>query len=1000
MPVQGDIRDLYAYYRLGNHEQTVVKVKTKVFAKEEVFFEGYMGWSFEDCQFSERFHFGVEGNRLAEDTRGTPENLDPFPPYGHNNLHFKGCTFRSFFQIEDNCVVVFKDCEFLQLDNETEEDKRRYEVNRNCRVEFHDCTFRCDSYVQSNTEAKFFNCTFEECQEIKLEVSGQSTATVHGGSAGDPTLGAWLRVTSGSDVVLDSLSGIVKSESPAVSVSGRSKCRLYNIGGIQGGQPTAVEVAGQSRLEARTIGEWKSAQGKTLTVADSEVFIYGVGRMQGADICMDATAGIIRAWDVQEVEGQGHPCVQATGGSEITMRSCVKVESQGKEAFKISDSDLNLSDIATISCSFNAAVECSGEGEAFLRHIGIINNSAEDGVTVKEGYTLHMTSVEQVTAQRDALVCESGGTIDDYSGVMREGQRYGAYIHGSGHLNLRGLEDRLYGVEIGLHVNVGSYDLRDLVKVESATKAMVLTSGRGFVSALDEVTSPQDAVTVTDSSGPTEWQDVTKITSDGGKALSINGAAGQLKMVSIGEITAPADVAIALNTSDASLWFNQIPRIESTAASAISGTLGENSFAELGDIELVNSPAASAVQLSVDGELRLKDVIEITSPAATAVQLSVSETGQVQILRGEKVESAAGSAIGGSCSGELVVRGTQELISASSAAVGISGGEEKTHIELAKITSITSGAGDGVAVSGNMGATILRRIASIESGSGNGVSLSGNSSGRADIVDCPQIQGGAGVGVSLTDIQLARLRCFGSRGTVQGSSTGLAVQNTTLELASYASIQGGSVGVSVDNSNGHRTVSLEDVSSIVGGTALSAQGGELRVVNCPSIAISSFNDVRLTLLQSTITGTISFQDTIADITKATLSGACTVTDSGLKLLLATISGAVTASGSALFAQNSDLSTVTLSNSASLIGMSCSMSEPAGDGSAILLDSGVAAQAASLVSSLINLDGGKGKTVITAQNGSGTGSYILCDGPTQTRGAAAEIADEAPLINHN
>jgi hypothetical protein len=749
---QGDIYFLYQYYRLSDHELTVIHLKDKVLETNECFFEGYINFTFQNCQFKNKFHFGVEGDRLPEDKRGTAENTEPMPPYGNNVLSFENCIFEKFFEVQDNCIVTFKNCTFKN----TIDEEYPIKFFTNVKVEFIDCFISCSIEGRYGTEVKFNNCQFIESRFSAVTITDHSSVLMTGGgkTGSEAVPGAFLSVSGNSEGAVTSLSGIIRAVGPVFEATNNSRLTVSNIEGIAGANPATITVLSGSKMICRNIRQIKNGLLKSLPVVvnGSELYMYDGELIQSGDVVFSIINSTVQCIQYKYIYGGGHPVLNISSNSNVLFKNIFKIQTftGGYEAINIVDSNGVFEKILVITSPWDQTVLGNGTGELIFRDVDLIENTAQDAVKIIGGYRAYAYNVKEIKAIKTAVVVETNGVFEDFDGILREGQQNGMRINSDGMIRIVRLTDKIKGVENGILGENGVYDLREINIIEGDQKGINLTDCRGVIRAVKKITGiSDDAVTFQGCSGPTEWIDIEEITSNNKRAMVFYNDIGTMRLVKIKTIYAPNDVAMYIDITDnillvkdcetiksdkndaiyfevtgSTTQFNGIKEILSKEKYSVGGTITSPAFVEFRDISKIESLENITINLTINGELRWRDIDLIQSLPKIAVLLTLNN-GIFQSFNVKEIISDAKKAIELLLSNNSnVLINTFETISSSQdVAIQISA-EQHDSIKILNGLLITSALDT---FSGNCsGELLVSNIDLISSSSGSAINLSGN----------------------------------------------------------------------------------------------------------------------------------------------------------------------------------------------------------------------------------------------------------------------------------
>ena len=677
MPVnapKGDIRDLYAYYRFSDHKLTNIVFKDKTLSKAEVWFEGFMDWSFKKCTFNKSFYFGVSGEKLEEDTRE-----DDFPPYGSNGLNFDTCTINKPFEIKDNCVVVFKDCTIN--DSVTIEDGTK--------VEFIDCTFAKGIIIKTYCDIRFIRCALN-CTDFGLETEEHCTIEFHNCTHGSPDT-FWLKATTDCSILMRSTEGTaITAKLNTIELDDYSTLKMYNYQTVVSQEGDTVTLTNNSKFESRECDVFGANEGTIFVLTDSKMFMretVSCGCGEGGNVLRVVNSEVrgndVGTWvaqncyrfvgcvgvglDIFEVIHSGKGMAILAVGSEVECRTgqtidsaenfCVQFGEQfGENGSKGFFKDINLMQSGQSICWYavadswirgeNVTTIMSGESTAvygFYARITIKNTELIQGkiFAINTDYTLiEAENVGEVISTQDTAVEFNEGTV---------------------------------------------YDLRYIVKIEGKKAGLVSSEAKGNINNIDKITSGEGkAVRIDNISGPSEWVGINDIEASLDAAMWVTGVLEGWRWVKTVNVISEQKEAIIWEQTAGDVYVADVQYIKSEIEVAIRMTVSGNLRVE--DVQLVSSEEKEAWILTVSsGRTECTDIYKVFSPLADALTINISEGASLWYNDFERIESEQANALVGTVGGEAVFTEGNTVYTMQGQAAVITGNGDYSFVRFADI---------------------------------------------------------------------------------------------------------------------------------------------------------------------------------------------------------------------------------------------------------------------------------------------------------------------------
>lgn len=819
---KGDIRDLYAYYRFTDHEMTNITLKDASLTKEEVWFEGHMSWTFVKCTFTKPFHYGVEGAHLTEDTRGTVENEEPFPPYGSNGLNFTDCTMTETFEIKDNCVAVFVRCIFTE--NITIED--------NSKVEFIECTFAKGVNFKLFCEAKFTRCNLTQ-EDFCIDAADHCNFHFNNCVHGNPTDKAAFGFDNDCKAVFHSEDKVSMSAVKEVfKLNNACVVKVYNYGAISSVDLPMAHVLDNSKIEIYETAHLSSDGSDIFKVVDSEMYMKEVeycGCPVGRPIY--AENSLVRSIGVDLIKGEDGIAIEAID-SEVSIVNTPIIQSAKSIAIYATNSKVALSDITEkIFSALQTAVYADGTTEMIVRRCPLIESGQKIAIYIDNGAWLSCIDVDVVlSGAATAIKVLNGGRWTDKTGTRREGIEYG--LDATDATIEIDTVDRYVSAEfVGIQLVNCGYDIRNVALIEGLLGGFHTTNGQGVVFNLGDILGTEGpGVLVNGASGPTEWDTISLIEASTAAAWVVSGDLYGLRGANIGTVKSELEKAIVWNQTGGDVFLYNVDTIESKEEVAVECTVyGRLRFEKVNsitseekeamfvtvvggeaffnDIVTIESPMKTALTITVNsGEAHFNEVQHVVSEQEGAIALTVAEGATLRYNEFNDITSEMGTAMEGTVSGELIVTNGVVIESQMASGVLLDGeGATYSFVRFADIGSIKSAQLDDHLVRITSCSYIqLHKISSLEMGTGGASSYiaylrgNGGNFGRCEVIDCQSFTATKGRGgLYLRDFFDFDIVCSREKGSIimEESSGGYlcGILSCNGRIANFSEI--------VDNSN-------------------------------------------------------------------------------------------------------------------------------------------------------------------------------------------------------
>jgi hypothetical protein len=834
----GDIRDLYAYYRFSDHEMTSITLKGKVFKKEEVWFEGHMDWTFRGCFFKEKFHFGVEGDRLEEDTRETDVNQEPFPPYGNNGLHFTQCKFTETFEIRDNCNVIFHQCTFEADDP--------IEIGENCRVEFIECDFEVALTFEDYCDVKFRRCTFDETDSHFVKATNHCKIYVDQCDLSNAPEDVFFEVDTDCLLNLNNSETLSADMAKAIVAKNNSHVRAYNMAGIMATTGVTITLESDSKFEAHEVDVISSGQANCLEITDSEFFMRdGQSLSSGTGTTMVLDNARVRCTLVENITAGQGTCIDATD-SKVYVNGAISVTC-GQGTCLLGDAtSFEFNDVITVSSGQGTCMILTGQARSYFRNVHTVISGQGTCLQISEDHEIYFGDTTTISSGSGVAVDLNSARFENLGGADITGTLGGISATDSKlRVNITG---NIFGGESGIGVELSSctYDLRSIDNI-SGNGALSITESKGILTSIGTINGGQGVgVTVSGCSGPTEWDDIDTITSDQAKAMVVSGALKQFRILNVGSITSEKAMALDWQQDSGEVQFDHIGEISSQNEMAFSLEVDGGQFWST-DIATLESQQSFAFNGQIKGSVKAREWASITSQQGKAAFFHVSETGEVYVSDVDEITSQQDDALNltvlGSAKARFKALGTVESQQGDALLVTANGNADVAFWDVTSALTSQEGDGANVTLSGRAVAT-FRAVQGFESSEGIPLKVQASDASRCYVVEvlseCTTEQETAWdlsvLGDSIIDIREAS-----GVSSTEGDAVVVTASGTSTarfeKIGSIESTEGKAVSVTTADTSKVSFLHLDSVESTEGdGMDLNiGEGTELFVRYVPSI---------------------------------------------------------------------------------------------------------------------------------------------------------------------
>jgi len=730
---KGDIRDLYAYYRFSDHAMTNIVLKDASLTKEEIWFEGHMNWSFVKCSFTKSFHFGVSGSRLTEDTRGTVENEEPFPPYGSNGLNFSNCTMTKPFEIKDNCVAVFVNCTFT--DTLTIED--------NCKAEFIECTFTKGITFKTFCEVKFSRC---DLTQTDFCVNAEAHCNLHFNDCthGNPSQYAFSFDDDCIAIFHSSEQETMSAEQEVVKASNDSIVKIYNYDTVYSSQGNTIDLSSASKFEAHNVTNINSAKGNTFELEDSSLYLKEVQNcIAGQGIILNSSGSDIRGIQIENIVTSQTDAIVIEDSTLAFSAVTTIVSGQGK-AISAVNSKIDISTFDTISSAQNIGLYLDGTSTALLRDGQTVMSGQDIAIYIQNGAWAQLNSVDTVSSGSSTAIKVTDGRYTDVVGTIRQAQD--KVINGTNStVEVKTVPDFTSSEGIALSLTDCVYHFNAVDNIEGKSGGAIITNSKGVLQGTQKIASSEGVgLQIDGCSGPTEWDIVGEISASVANAMSVSGDLYGFRISGITSITSSEATALVWNQSGGEAYLANVDSITSSVEKAADFTVAGKLRVE--NVSSVTSEEAVPLSISItSGGAEFISVAEVTAQQSDALTINVSEGAYLYYAGFDTITTEEGTALSGTSQGKFMLSDGSIVTSQQGSAVILSGGGALySSIKLAGIETISAQEADNHMVGISSCAFVqFHKISSFDLGQGGSSSYIahltgiGGNFGRCEVIDCP-----------------------------------------------------------------------------------------------------------------------------------------------------------------------------------------------------------------------------------------------------------------------
>lgn len=839
--IQGDIRDLYSYYRFSDYNQVSITLKNKSLAKEDVWFEGFMDWTFLKCTFSKSFYFGVDGAKLPEDPRVTGKSEEPFPPYGSNSITFVECTFSEYFEIKDNCVVIFRDCEFEEA----------FTIEDNCKVEFLACTFKKGLTLKTFCNIRFLRCNLDQ-DDFGFSVEDHCELFFNNCVQGTAPSTYFLSMTSDCKAIFHTKEKTnLNAEHQIFELHERSHVKIYNYGTIQSVIRPMADVNSHSKFEAYDASQLLSANSDILSAIDSEIFMKNVescGCPKGRAIY--AERSLVRSVDVDIIKAQIENGIEAIDDSEVSILNTSIIQSAQGYAIYGDNSRISVSNVSTmIQSAQKVAIYLTESSRGIFRNVELIESGVDIAVWIDTNAWGSFFDVPVIiSGTTTAIKVTNGGRYTDEIGDRRQGMQY-ALEADNAKIEIENVTELNSSELDAVKIVSSMYDLRDISLIVGKFKAFEVTNSQGIATDIGTIRGEiEQAVIMTDCSGPVEWDQITLIESELETAMEVSGALYGLRICGVETIRSPQKIALKWNQTSGDTFIYDIGTIEAQQDDAMQLTVTGRFRAE--KVDTITTEQGDVLEITTqEGNVEMVDITTMTTQQGDVVKMASDVGDLIRLNKIQTMTTQQGDVFKGtSCKGQTLVANVDTATTQQGDIVTINcGNEPSSFVRFVDVGTMSTMTSTGDAVKVEACASIqLHRVDTISAQTAAGyiVSLNGLGAGfgRAEIIDCPSItamtsQGGVafediGAGFLVGGTQMGSLTAQTCNGDV------LHVASASLEVKNYTAIEataGTGYGVFFDAPEGQHLL-LANVTSIKHEKGAKFTGaGSVKVVKVPTI---------------------------------------------------------------------------------------------------------------------------------------------------------------------
>jgi len=630
---EGEIRDLYGYYRFSDHRLTNIALKEKIYKRQEVWFEGYMDWSFKECLFKAPFHFGVEGERLEEDTRGTEKNPEPFPGYGFNGLNFETCKFKiddpelsPLFEIRNNCNVVFKGCSFEKGSGDI---YPTLSTGDNCRVEFINCKFECSLVFDTFCDVKFRDCEFAE--NLTSYVSASDHCKLHFTNCDmnhSPENGNWMSLANDCSVVIHGGANLpsLLGKTGTISLANNCHVKIYKMKKVCCTEGIIFSLTNGSKLETFDVEEMSCGAGVCFDIANSEVYVRNTELIKAGFAAICLNDGVFRSDNVKEIRAGQGSAIDASNGSKAQIKNTESIISGKGSAVVLIASTADLADITLVQ-GLLSGVNASGAGRSYLRRVETVTGATESGIDLSDGVELYGYTVSTINGGLLAGVTLDSARFEITDGTTIHGPK-GGIVGTQAHIRVEQVTTISGDDEAGISLADSAYDIRN-VQTMSGKSGLTMSNCRGVLLDIGTISGEQEpGAIIEDCSGPTEWDTITTISSNSGDGLVVEGNLKQLRIINVDTITSTSANGVSWTQASGTAFLGHVLSITSTSEVGMTATVTIGSLT-LEEVDTITAKM-DALNIAGTGEVYGNILGTLTSQEGTAFSVSMSSSGKAR----------------------------------------------------------------------------------------------------------------------------------------------------------------------------------------------------------------------------------------------------------------------------------------------------------------------------------------------------------------------------------
>jgi len=807
----GDIRDLYAYYRFSDHESTSLALKNKKLKNQDVYFEGYMDFSFIDCIFEKAFYFGFEGPKLDEDTRGTEFNPDPFPPYGHNALNFTRCEITQPVNIQDNCVAIFKECLFKDACEVVA-------IHDSCRVEFIDCIFeKCDISLSKFCTFKFIGCTHGACDSTYISATNASKGSVHSGSFSDFAPDYVIHADNGSEITVTSPRSDLNSNHDCVFANNASTIKAFAGNKIQG--KPAVSAKNGSKIEVRDFrGLSSGGLYGVFSDSGSEVYCDLVGAIHSAESNAAKISGGSKARfnNVELISSPLESAIFVEENSDVSIFKVKEISSVDAKCLEATDSSVSINQVK-MAITVNDDVMWLDNSTGYFRVFDLM--AMTNGTAVvhsKNGSHVYMTNVKVIATTTGDAVRADEAFLEDSTGEFRVGEASGYHSMNDGVITTRLIKDVSTTAGPGVLIEDAGVDIRTISLLTGKTFGIEGTDARGIIKDNTKIIGTESAgISINGTSGVLSIFDNTLVTSSAEEAFVFSGEHDKTQVGNIAETDSPSNAIDISGYTGGTLMFKDMGVINAEDIGVqVNATGGYVGFTNIGKV--TSGAEGFKVTTSGQAKMTLDNIGDTLGVPDTIFDLTLQDDSQVLvsnigllrtnnpvkistkkdtkvIFRDIGAIESEEHAMVGTCEGELIVKRIASLTSGTGGIFDISGNNSsQSRVKLVDIASIfqKSASGDGIKFT-NFSRIDINNVTSFE-GSIRGFAfyLTGISRNIGDInfIDVASVVTKKGGGVYAANGRKAYIQGVSSQSEITLGTAATCVQLAGIggEISGYA----------------------------------------------------------------------------------------------------------------------------------------------------------------------------------------------------------------------